>query len=116
LDTSFYLMIDIFVTGCGIYVVVQYLFMARTHELRKNMLLPKEIPVERCKDVEGYIQAIGKKQLVFGLAATICGIISLLQDLLGSVNIYISMTAMVVFIVLCIWYGRASKQAIEKFW
>ncbi|MCD7882593.1 MAG: hypothetical protein LUI87_02625 [Lachnospiraceae bacterium] len=113
---AFYIMIDLFIIGCGIYIIAQYIFMARTHELRQNMMLPKELPIARCKDVKGYIHDVGKKQLVFGIASTVCGVISLAQDLVGNVNIYISMTAMVVFIVLCVWYGRESKKAIEKYW
>ncbi len=115
-DNSFYIMIDFFVTACGIYIIAQYLFMIRTRELRQNMLIPKEISVKHCKDVEGYIKTMGTKQLIFGLAATICGAISLVQDMLGDYNLYISMTAMVIFLILCFWYGRASKKAIERFW
>ncbi|MCD7954370.1 MAG: hypothetical protein LUG93_01130 [Lachnospiraceae bacterium] len=115
-SVSFYIMIDFLIIGCGIYIIAQYAFMARTHELRQNMMLPKELHIARCKDVEGYIRTIGKKQLAFGIASTVCGVLSLVQDLVGSVNIYISMAAMVIFIVLCIWYGRESKKAIEKYW
>ncbi|MCD8015193.1 MAG: hypothetical protein LUG99_18865 [Lachnospiraceae bacterium] len=115
-DNSFYILIDVFVAGCGIYVIAQYLFMVKTRSLRQNMMLPKELSVEKCKDVEGYIKAIGTKLLLFGIAATVCGCISLVQDFAGFYNIYVSMGAMVVFIVLCIWYGRESKKAIDKFW
>ncbi|MCD8338323.1 MAG: hypothetical protein LUD18_13855 [Lachnospiraceae bacterium] len=115
-DNVFFIMIDIFVTICGIYVIAQYIFMVTTHELRKNMMLPKELPIERCKDQQGYIKAMGTKQLLFGVAATVCGLISLMQDLLGSYNVYVSMAAMVIFVVLCLWYGRASKKAIAEFW
>ncbi|MCD7716582.1 MAG: hypothetical protein LUI39_09045 [Lachnospiraceae bacterium] len=113
---SFYIMIDLFVTACGIYIIAQYLFMVRTKELRQNMLIPKETRVEHCKDVQGYIQTMATKQLVFGIATTVCGAITLVQDLMGDYNLYVSMAAMVIFLVLCIWYGRASKKAIEKFW
>ncbi|MCD8397133.1 MAG: hypothetical protein LUD12_08135 [Lachnospiraceae bacterium] len=115
-DSVFYIMIDIFVTISGIYIIAQYIFMVATKELRKNMLLPKEIPIERCTDQKGYIKAMGTKQLIFGIAATACGLISLMQDLLGAYNMYVSMAAMVIFIVLSLWYGRESKKAISKFW
>ncbi|MCD7834694.1 MAG: hypothetical protein LUH00_12025 [Lachnospiraceae bacterium] len=115
-DSVFYIMIDIFVTICGIYVIAQYIFMVTTKELRKNLMLPKELPIERCKDQKGYIKAMGTKQLLFGIAATVCGLISLMQDLLGAYNMYVSMAAMIIFIVLVLWYGRASKKAIAEFW
>ena len=113
---SFYILVDILIFGCGIYIIAQYLFMVRTRELRQNMMLPKELSIKRCKDVEGYIKAIATKQLIFGIAAALCGMISLVQDIMGFYNIYVSMTAMVVFIVFCIWYRRESKKAIEQFW
>ncbi|MCD8021635.1 MAG: hypothetical protein LUF30_01145 [Lachnospiraceae bacterium] len=113
---GFYMIIDVFVAICGVYVIAQYIFMVRTQELRQNMMIPKNFDVKRCKDVKGYIKAIGKKQLLFGIAATICGLISLAQDVFGFYNMYVSMTAMVVFIVLCIWYGRASKNAMDQYW
>ncbi len=109
-------MIDFFVTACGIYVIVQYLLMIKTRELRQNMLIPKEISVKKCKDAEGYIKATGTKQLIFGLAAVISGAIGLAQDMLGNYNFVLSMAVMVIFLILCFWYGRASKKAIEQFW
>ncbi len=115
-DNSFYIIIDFFVAACGVYVVVQYLLMIKTGKIRQNALLPKDISADHCRDAEGYIKAIGIKQLVFGLAATICGTISLVQDLMGVYNMYLSLASMVVFLVLCVWYGRASKKAIEQFW
>lgn len=115
-DSSFYIIIDLIVAACGIYVIAQYVFMVRTHELRQNMMLPKELAVKRCKNVDGYIKAIGTKQLIFGIAAVVCGIINLAQDLLGLYNIYVSLASMLVFVVFCIWYGRASKKAIKEFW
>ncbi|MCC8067970.1 MAG: hypothetical protein LIO94_12855 [Clostridiales bacterium] len=115
-DGSFYTLIDLFVIGCGIYTVVQYILMVRTGELRQNMLLPKDIQIGKCKDTKGFIKAIGVKQLAFGIVATICGIVGLVQDVMNIYNVYVYMTTMVLFLVFCVWYAYGSKKAIEAFW
>ncbi|MCD7818027.1 MAG: hypothetical protein LUH07_03105 [Lachnospiraceae bacterium] len=116
MDSSLYTIIDIVVAACGIYVIVQYILMVRTHQLRQNMLLPKDLQIKRCKDVDGYIKAVGSKQLVFGISGTVCGVVSLLQDVYGYYNVFVSMGVMALFIILCVWYGRASGKAIKEFW
>ncbi|MCD7737067.1 MAG: hypothetical protein LUI07_08940 [Lachnospiraceae bacterium] len=115
-DSSFYILIDLFIAGCGIYIIVQYILMIRSRELRQNMMMPKDLKLEKCRDVEGYIHEIGTKQLVYGIVAVLCGGAGLAQDAIGLYNVYVSTISMVVFFILCIWYGLASKKAIEKFW
>ncbi len=113
---SFYMFIDIMVVICGVYVVYQYIMMIRTEQIRENMLLPKDINIKKCKDVQGYIKSIGPKQLAFGIAATVCGIVGIIQDMYEIVSISLSLIIMVVFVAVCIWYGVAAKKAVDKFW
>lgn len=113
-DTSFYMIIDFFILAYGIYVLYQCIWMIRTGKLQQNMTLPKDLDVNKCKDSAGYIRFIGKKQLLFGLATVICGAIGLAQDATGVYDMYLGI--MVIFILLCIWYGWVSRQATQKFW
>ncbi len=112
--TSFYFLIDLLVFGCGVYVIWQYVHMIRTREISSSML-PKDIPATRCKDVDGYISEVGTRMLVFGITATICGIVDLAQDILGYDNIIFSLIVMAVFLVVCFWFGFASRNAMKKY-
>lgn len=115
-STSFYGVMDLLITLCGAYVIYQYIIMASSHTIRQNMLMPKDLDVKKCKDVEGYIRFIGVRQIGFGATAVICGIIGLVQDFMGVYNMPVSIGSIIVFLLFCIWYGKAMMDAQKKFW
>ncbi len=116
MDSSIFVLIDVLVLACGIYMIYQYIMLLRTRVLRQNMLMPKDLQVNKCKDVEGYIQVMGPKMLVFGIAAIVTGGLDMFQDAFGVYGSILSLIVMVVFVVLCFWYGFASRKAIRRFW
>ncbi len=116
MDYIFYVIIDLLVIVCGIYIIVQYIMMTRSGTIRQNMLMPRDLQIKKCKDVDGFIQAVAGKQLILGISALICGAVGVIEDSRTSPNVVISFIIMVVFVVLCFWYGFASKKAIEEFW
>lgn len=118
MDTSsLFSLVDMVVVACGVYVIYLCLEMKTTGKIKQNMLMPKGLDVMRCKDVQGYIQAIAMKQLVLGVLAFGCGILGLLQDFgVGFVNSAIYLSFLLVFAVYVVWYTIYMKKVIRKFW
>ena len=117
MDTnSMFGFMDLIVAGGGIYVIYQYIMMVKTRKLQNSALLPKEIDPKKCKDTEGYINYIGPKMLAFGIVATICGAIGLIQDFTGNPGTWVYMLGIVVFVVVAVWYSVAIKKAMKEFW
>lgn len=114
--TMFNALLDLMVAGAGAYVVYQYIDMVRTRKLKPNMLLPKDLNLKKCSDVEGYIKFIGMKQLVFGLVAFLCGVIGLIEDYTHKLGIVPYMAAIVVFLASVVWYTVNMKKALKMFW
>ena len=113
---GYYAMMDAIILGFGGYIVCQYILMKKDKKLRENMLLPKELDVKKCRDVQGYIAGVGMKQLVLGISVMICGMIGLIQDMTEwkSTLIY---SLVIVFCLGCtVWYTKAMRQAVKEFW
>ena len=114
--TSMFGIMDLIVIGGGIYVLYQYVIMVTSRHLKPNVLFPKELNLKKCKDVEGFIHYVGLKQLIFGIVALVCGIIGLIQDYTQSFGAAWYMGAIVVFLVVAVWYSMAIKTAIKLYW
>lgn len=113
---SFYLIMDLIFTACGVYVIYHSILMMATKELRQNMMFPKDLDIKKCQDVPGYIRAVGIRQLVFGIAAMICGLIGIIQDRTGDVSVVVTFALIALFLAAAIWYGVAMKKAMVQFW
>ena len=101
MDTnSMFGLMDLIVAGGGIYVIYQYIMMVKTRKVQNSALLPKEIDPKKCKDTEGYINYIGPKMLAFGIVATICGAVGLIQDYTGKIGPWVYMLGIVVFVLM----------------
>ncbi len=114
--TPMYALMDAMILACGVYVVYLYLDMMKTGAIKSSMLLPQNLNIKKCKDVQGFIRFTGGKQLAFGVISIICGAAGLFQDFtqkLGTVPYVIAITA---FFVVAIWYAMQIKKAIRLFW
>lgn len=113
---SMFGLMDLIIVGGGIYVIYQYIVMVTSRRLTNSMLLPKEIDPKKCKDTEGYINYIGIKQLAFGIAATVCGGIGLLQSYTDKIGASAYFVGMILFVCVAVWYSVSIKKAMKEFW
>lgn len=113
---EFYVLMDIIIIIFGGYIIYQYVLMKKDGTIKASMLLPKDLNVKRCKDVQGYIQFIGPKQLAFGVTALICGVIGLVQDMTGWNSMIVYIPSIVICLACVVWYTRSMKKAIKEFW
>lgn len=117
MDTnSMFGFMDLIIVGGGLYVIYQYIKMIHSRKLETSALLPKEIDPKKCKDVEGYIQYIGPKMLTFGIVATLCGLLGLIQDYTQKIGYPVYLAGMAVFVAAAVWYSIAIKKALKEFW
>lgn len=113
---SIYAIMDAAIVASGIYVLYMYFTMAKSGKLRQNMLIPQNLDVKKCKDVAGYIQFIGTKQIIFGLVAVISGGIGLLQDFTQLIGAVPYIIVIMIFFVYALWFGLQVKKAGQMFW
>lgn len=113
---SLYGLMDAIFVACGIYVIYLYLNMKKSGAITQNPLLPKDLDVKKCKDVAGYIQFIGPRQLAFGIIALAGGAIGLVEDFTGTIGTGPYMVAIAISFAAVIWYGMMIRKAVKMFW
>ena len=116
MDNSFFSLIDFMITACGVYVIYIYIEMVRTRSIKQNMLMPKDLDPKKCKDVPGYINYMGKRQLAFGIISFICGLVDLYQDFIQPLSFILYMVVMVAFIVCTVFFCVGMSKAVKRFW
>lgn len=112
---SAYSLMDIIIVLSGIYILYNFYLLKFKGEIKESLLLPKDIPVKKCKDKAGYIAEMSPKVLVLGIVITICGLLGVAEtqmQLLG--NWYL--LVMAVFLAVIIWFVVASRKALKKYW
>lgn len=113
---SIYALMDAIIVGCGVYVIYLYIDMIKTGKLRQSMLIPQNVNISKCKDVPGYIAYTGKKQLLFGIVAILCGGIGLVQDFTQMIGVVPYLITIAIFFAYALWFGFQVKKAAKLFW
>lgn len=113
---SLYGLMDAIFVACGIYVIYLYLNMKKSGTITQSPLLPKDLDVKKCKDIAGYIQFIGSRQLAFGIIALAGGAVGLVEDFTGKIGTVPYMIAVAVSFIAAVWYGMAIRKAVKMFW
>lgn len=112
---SWYSLIDIFIFGCGVYLLYCYYLLKVKGEIKEGVLLPKGTSVKKCKDKEGFIQCMAPKLLIYGIAVVLCGALGMLESQMRFMgNWYLAIMA--VFLAVTAWFAVAEKKALKKYW
>ncbi len=107
--------LDMFLIIIGVYVVVVACTMKATGKLTNNMLVGKNIKIERARDPKGFIDAIFVKTVICGIANILCGFGDFINvTLFGSVW-WFKILLMIVYIIIIIWYSKASTKAQQEY-
>lgn len=113
---SIYALMDAVIVGCGVYVLYLYVNMIKSGQIKSSMLIPQNIDVKKCRDVEGFIRFTGTKQLIFAVVAILCGGIGLLQDFTQLIGTVPYMIVILIFFIYALWFGMQIKKAVKMFW
>ncbi|MDO5422962.1 MAG: hypothetical protein Q4F41_04470 [Eubacteriales bacterium] len=111
---SMFIMVDLIITGFGVYLLYAWFLMAQKGEVKENLVLPKNMTMKRCKDKDGFVNFMKPKMLGFGIVMLICGLFGLLNDFTGVLGNF-SLLITVIFLVAAIWYGVGTKNAIKNY-
>lgn len=106
---------DLIFVGAGLYIFYSCYLMKTTGEIKKELLMNKEVNLKKCRDLEGYKVFILPKLLIFGIACFLDGIAGLVNTYvqpLGTVYYVVS----AVFFAVLVWYVMQSRKGLKMFW
>lgn len=110
---DFMLIFDLVIAGLGVYLIYSSLKMKRTGEL--STIVVSQEDMARCKNKQGFIEAIAMKSVYFGSVALVYGLLAILNDLYAILGKYFNMVGAVVFIGAWIWFASALRKAREEY-
>jgi hypothetical protein len=90
--------------------------MLRGGSLADNPLIAKDLRTRKCRDAAGYVGYVGIRQLIFGLAALLCGIIGLIYDFTGLLGGIVYYICFAFCLIVFLWYCIVIRKATKKFW
>lgn len=114
--TDMITLMDLLVVVCGVYLIYVWYLLIKKDEIKPNVLMPKDVNPKACKDRAGYKAYIGPRLLSFGVLATVCGLMGLLQDYTQALGPSAYIIIMVCFFAGTIFFAYACKKSIERFW
>lgn len=110
---DFMLIFDLIIAGLGIYLIYSSLKMKNTGEL--STIVVSQEDMARCKDKQGFVEAISMKSVCFGIVALVFGVLAILNDVYALLGRYFNMVGAVVFIGAWFWFAGELRKAREKF-
>ena len=112
---SMFSLMDLVIAACGVYILYVWYLLKFKGEIKENILLPKDVPVKRCKDKAGYVAEMAQKVLIYGCVVTVCGAIGIIEDMFHVFgNTYLIMLA--VFLAVTVWFVMQARGALKKYW
>ncbi|HAQ52323.1 MAG TPA: hypothetical protein DCR12_06115 [Lachnospiraceae bacterium] len=104
---------DVLILLLGLYLIFNAIKMKKTDEMPSILLTPKELKL--CKNPYGFIDYMFPFLLIFGIVATVFGIVSLLGDtVLNFPRIYDGI-AVVILLAVWFWFSMMLRKAKQKF-
>ncbi|MCM1256582.1 MAG: hypothetical protein NC307_01875 [Roseburia sp.] len=110
---DFMLIFDLVITGLGLYLIYSSLKMKNTGEL--STIVVNQEDMARCKNRQGFIDAIAMKSVCFGVIALIFGVLAIVNDMYALLGKYFNLIGAVVFIGTWLWFAGQLRKAREQF-
>lgn len=99
----------IFAAGCGIYCLYGY-YMARfKKQAAAKILLPKDVDVRNCKDLEGYCRETSLPLLLLGTVTTLYGVSDIYNTKVGGADTLFLIMMAALFITLVVFVVMVRK-------
>lgn len=100
--------------GAGLYCLYAYIMMKNKNEINKNVLLPKGVDANKCKDTKAYIKAVSLPLLVLAIVLIVYGGIEVINEYFFKVG-NVLFAALCVVAVVLIWFAAVTKNANKKY-
>ena len=100
--------------GLGLYCLYGCYMLRFKHEINRTILLPKNVNIKKCKDLDGYCKEALPPRLILGIAATLYGASDLYNTYIGEAKtvFYVFMTITIVALVI---YAVMIKKINNKY-
>lgn len=99
----------LFGVGCGLYCLYGYYLLKFKHEIKKNILLPKDVNVYKCNDLEGYCKETQLPLLLLGITAILYGGSDLINTYVTPMDEVFMVMFVALIIVLFYFLARIRK-------
>lgn len=103
---------DVILLAYGLYTMYSAFMMKKTGVPGKWLISEDE--ATKCRDMQGFIDALFVKTIIFGAVAVLYGALTILNRMKLSVP-YFDTVCIIVFLVFCIFYVAALNKAKKKF-
>lgn len=113
---SMYSLLDGLFLICGIYILYLAYQMKFRKQIKEGILLPKDVNVKKCTDKSAYIKEMTSKTALYGIAVSVWGAVSLLNDQYQFLNETVYLIGIAVFLVFTGWFAYMTKKAYQKYW
>lgn len=113
---NFVSIFDWLILACGFYLVYSGFFMVKKRELKKGLLVSKDLDLDRLKEEnkDGYIDTMGKKTLVFGIITIAYCAVNLVSTYLIDLGIFQTVIYFL-FLLALIWFAVIMVKAQKKY-
>lgn len=105
---------DLVVTGCGIYGIYSWYMLVKKLVIKKAFLIGGTNQPDDCRDIQGFADFMGTKLMILSIAMIVFGAVSAVNDYIQSVGIIIWIL-MAIFLIAIIWYCVQLRKADEMF-
>ncbi len=114
MDDNVFGFVSVLVFGCGIYGLYAYIKMKKDGHINETLLLGKNYMEYMCKDKEAFINKALPAVLVFGISATVYGIIDIIHWFVTPIPVfdYIGLAA---FLVVLVWYMAYTSKLKKQY-
>lgn len=90
----------IFAVACGAYCLYGYYMIRVKKEITKSILLPKDVNVNKCKDLEGYCRETRTPLLILGIVVMLYGAVDIYNTTKGGADLLFFIMMGVLFVTL----------------
>ncbi len=109
------MLFGIFAVGCGLYCLYGF-YMARfKKQVAGKILLPKDIDMKKCKDLEGYCRETSFPLLLLGVVTTLYGASDIYNTEVGGADILFFTMMAVLFVTLIVFVIMVRKSNKKYF-
>lgn len=101
--------------ACGGYCIAAWYRMTKKGEICKTILLPQDISLKKCKDLDGYRKEAAPKLLVLGIFVCLFGIFDLAITMLDLRTAAAVWGSMALLIIVLVWFWKTASSLRKKY-
>ena len=100
--------------GCGLYCLYGVYLLRFKGEINRQIMLPKDINIKTCKDIEGYCKETQIPLFILGVVVTLYAIVDLYNTTVGGIDI-LFMIMFVLAAITLIYYVIKIRSCNKKY-